>query len=136
MSGGARHLLRDLGFWPVRHAQAKAHVVGDRHVRVERVGLEHHGDAAVGRFRVGHVATANEDLAAANFLQPRDHAEEGGFAASRRPDEDGEFAFLDGERYVVNHFGRAEALANVAELDFRHSYPFTAPTAMPDTMRR
>jgi hypothetical protein len=35
-----------------RNAQAEGHVVVDRHVRVERVGLEHHGDAALGRRHV------------------------------------------------------------------------------------
>ena len=33
--------------------QAEADVLGHRHVRKQRVGLEHHGDAAVGRARCG-----------------------------------------------------------------------------------
>ena len=32
--------------------QREAHIVADRHVRVERVGLEHHGEAALGRRHV------------------------------------------------------------------------------------
>ena len=35
----------------LRQLQPEGHVVVDVHVRVERVGLEHHGDAALGRRR-------------------------------------------------------------------------------------
>ena len=54
--GRARNLLGDLGLWAVRHAQPEAHIVRNGHVRVERVGLEHHRHAAVGRLLVGDVA--------------------------------------------------------------------------------
>src|SRR6266702_1168779 len=45
---------------PGRAAQPhrEAHVVGDRHVRIERVVLKHHRDVALARRQVGDVAVA------------------------------------------------------------------------------
>ena len=66
-SQDARRLRRrapcDLVARHAAHAQAEAEVLLDRHVRVERVGLEHHGDAALGRIEIGDVLAADEDLA-------------------------------------------------------------------------
>ena len=54
-----RASISSLG-WP-RHLQAEAHVLAHRHVRVERVGLEHHGHAALGRIDVVYVHAADAD---------------------------------------------------------------------------
>ena len=48
------HLVTDLFFWDLIHFQPVAHVFGDRHVRIERIGLKNHGHAAVGRRDVIH----------------------------------------------------------------------------------
>jgi hypothetical protein len=71
-------------------------VLAHRHVRVERVGLEHHGKAAVGG---GHgVASCRRcDLAAGDVLQPRDQPQKRGLAAARGADEDHELAVFDGQ---------------------------------------
>ena len=50
---------------PSPSLQAEGHVVVDGHVRVERVGLEHHRDAALGRRQVV------DDLAADHERRPR-----------------------------------------------------------------
>ena len=55
-----------------------------RHVRVERVVLEHHRDVALGRLEVVDHAAADRDLAAGDLLQPRDHAQQRDLAAARR----------------------------------------------------
>ncbi len=47
-AGSLGNLAVDLGPGDAEHLQGEAHVFGNRHVRIERVGLEHHGDAAVG----------------------------------------------------------------------------------------
>ena len=49
--------------WP-GHLQAEGDVVAHGHMRIERVGLEHHGEAALGRRHVGHVDAVDHDLAA------------------------------------------------------------------------
>ena len=83
-------LGRDLG-----HLQREAHVVGHRHVRVERVVLEDHRDVAVLGRRVRDVAVADEDLAVVDLLQPGEHPQGGRLAAPRGPDEHHELAVVD-----------------------------------------
>ena len=52
---GALHPRFHVGGLEPGHAQAETHVGGDRHVRIQRVTLEHHGHAALrGRYIVGH----------------------------------------------------------------------------------
>ena len=46
-----------------RNLQAERHVAAHGHARIERVGLEHHGDAAILRLVPGDVAAADPDLA-------------------------------------------------------------------------
>jgi len=82
--------------------QPERHVLVDVHVRVERVVLEHHGDVAVlGRHVVDHVA-ADRDVAAADLLEPGDHAQGRALAAARRPDQDDEFLVGDVEVDTAN----------------------------------
>ena len=119
-----RHLLdapRNLRFRDAARLEPVAHVLADRHVRVERVGLEHHGDVAAARRQVGDVAVADQDLAAGHVLEPGDHPQERRLAAPRRADEheklavgDEEVEVVDGDRPVV------EGLAQIAELELGH----------------
>jgi hypothetical protein len=88
-------LAVDLGARPVDVLQPEAHVLAHRHVRVERVGLEHHGKAAVGGGDGVHDLAADGDLAAGDGLQPRDHPQERGLAAARGADEDAELPLGD-----------------------------------------
>src|SRR5882762_4468597 len=54
--------------------QRKRYVVVDREVRVERIALENHGDAAFAGRKVVDHAAANEDIAGRWRLQSGDHA--------------------------------------------------------------
>ncbi len=56
-----------------RHAtylHAEADVPGHCHVGIERIGLEHHGDVALGRMQVVHLAARDPDFAAGDGLEP------------------------------------------------------------------
>ena len=64
-------------------------------MRIERVGLEHHGDVAVLRRDVVDQPLADADLAAGDLLQPGDHAQQGRLAAAGRADQHDELAVGD-----------------------------------------
>ena len=60
------------------------------------------------------------DLAGADLFEPGDHPQQGGLAAARRADEDGEGAFVDRKVDAVDHFERLEALPDIPEFDRSH----------------
>ena len=104
------------------HLQAEGEVLVDRHVRVEGVGLEDHGDAAVaGMHAVDHPA-GDADVALGDRFQPGGHAQERGLAAAGRADEDDERAFLDLQVDAVQDRHRPEILLQplVFDVAFGH----------------
>ena len=118
--GGALHALVDLGPRRPPQLHGEGHVVGDRHVRVERVVLEHHGDVALFRGDVVDDALADADLPRRDVLESRDHAQQGRFPAAGRADQDDELAVPDVDRHAVDNRRRPEGLADVPDLDARH----------------
>ena len=114
-AGGFRNLAVDLGLLRAQHLERKAHILGHRHMRVERVGLEHHGDAAIrSRHRI-HGLAADQQLTGGDLLQPGDHAQQGGLAAAGWADENDQLAVLDGERDVADGLDPAEGFGDVFE---------------------
>jgi hypothetical protein len=65
----------DLGLVGAGEFEGKTHVLGDGHVRVERVILEDHRDVAFLGFSVGDVASADQNAAAIDVLQSSKHAQ-------------------------------------------------------------
>ncbi|MNL60838.1 hypothetical protein D3C87_1846860 [compost metagenome] len=51
-------------------------------MRIEGIGLEHHGKAAIGRADVIDLDAIDLDLAAGDLFQAGDAAQQGGFAAA------------------------------------------------------
>ena len=84
----------DLGLGHPRDLQRKGDVVEDRHVRIERVVLEHHRDVAVLGMHVVDELVADPDAAVGDLLEPGDHAQRRRLAAARRPDEHEELAVV------------------------------------------
>jgi hypothetical protein len=123
--------------------QREPHVVRHRHVRVQRVVLEHHRDVPVlGRLVVDDLAV-DAQLAVGDVLQPGDHAQAGGLPAARGADEDDELAVGDVQVGLLDGLGAVRVpLGEVVELDGCHvsgasSNPVTAPRAvLPAAIRR
>ncbi|MNS75462.1 hypothetical protein D3C72_1089840 [compost metagenome] len=77
------------------HVQAERDVFAHRHRRVQRVGLEHHGDVAVLRRQVVDDLAVDEDFAGRDAFQAGHHVEQGRLAGAGAADEDQELAILD-----------------------------------------
>src|SRR5690606_13872672 len=109
----------------VRLAADRAQRIGDvieyRHVRPERVGLEDHVDAApLGRHKDAALGreddgTVDLDLAGIWALKTRDAAQQRGFTATGRAEQDDEIVALDIERDVVDRRDHFRALASSLE---------------------
>ena len=72
----------DLGLGIALEPQPERHVLGHRHVWVERVVLEHHRDVPVLRRHVVDDDVVDRDLAVGDLLEPGDHAERRRLAAA------------------------------------------------------
>src|SRR3546814_2721794 len=69
--GGPAHTLGDGRFVGASELQREAHVVGDRHMRIERVVLEHHGNVALLWRNAVHHQVTDADLACRDALEDR-----------------------------------------------------------------
>ena len=123
-----------------RELEPERHVVVGAHMRVERVGLEHHRDAALLRGEVVHHDVVDQDLAGIRVLEARDEAQQGRLPAARRADEDDELARPDRQVDAADHGRAPEGFRQPAQHDPAHPahlpHPFTAPAVSPATMRR
>jgi hypothetical protein len=117
---GALHAGLGLGLRRAPQAQREAHILRHRHMRIERVILEDHGDVAVFRRDVIDDAVGDADLAGGHVLEAGDHPEQGRLPAAGRPDEDHEFAIGDRNIDAVDDFDRAEFLVDPADIDRCH----------------
>ena len=63
-------------------AQPKTHVLAHRHVRIERVVLEHHRHVALVRLEVCHRPVVEDHRAGARPLEPGDAGERRALAAA------------------------------------------------------
>ena len=116
------HLLDALVDLGLRHAfllQAEGDVVLDRHVRKQRVGLEHHVDRApVGRDAF-HVLAVEHDAARRRLVEAGEHAQQRRLAAARGAEQREELALVDDQRQVVDGDEIAELLGDVLKRDIR-----------------
>ncbi len=109
------HARVDVGRRHPADPEPVGHVLAHRHVRVERVVLEHHRDVAVLRLEPVDDARADRDLAGRDRLEPGNHPQERRLAATRRTDDHDELAVGDVGRDAVDHLELAVLLADVAE---------------------
>ncbi len=120
--------LRNLGFRRLAHLEPEGQVLAHRQMRIERVALKDHGDVAIARLGRGDVDPIHDDGAARQRLEAGDAAQERRLAAARRTDEHEQLAVGDGERDVAQNARRAAILADVYDLQLRHTRPRRALT--------
>jgi len=98
------------------HFHAEGDVPAHRHVRIERIGLKHHGDVPVCRLDPVHAVAPDRDFPGGDVLQTGDHVEQGGLATARRADEDEEFAFLNGDIGFVQDLNSSVGLGRLLDV--------------------
>ena len=114
---GLLHGIRRLG-----HLEAEGEVLPNRHVGIERIRLEHHGDPAVLRGNPIDDPPAHDDGAGRHRLEAGDHAQQGRLAAAGGSYEDDEGVLLDRQFNPVQDLERPKALAKVVELHERRAH--------------
>jgi hypothetical protein len=107
--------LADLRLRHARQAQPERDVLEHTHVRIQRIALEHHRQAALCRRRLVDALAVDADLALADLFQSRDHAQHGRLAAARRADQHDEFAVPDRKRDVLLNMGTAFSRVGLAD---------------------
>ena len=66
-------------------------------MRVKRIVLKHHGNVALGRFKLVYYFAADTDFAIAYVFKPCHHAQQGRFATARGPN--------DNDKLAITYFG-------------------------------
>jgi hypothetical protein len=128
--------LVDLGLWNPGNAQSECHVLIDRHVRIESIGLEHHGNAALGRRHRVHPLPIDDEVAGCYRLEPRDRTQQCRLSAAGGTDEDNEFSRLYVEVDPVQDFKIGIRLAYVSQRQISHrsrSIFLISPARTPDS---
>ena len=88
------YLLLDLIGRHTHIFQAVGNVLFHRHMGIQRIILEHHGDPPVLRRRLVDLLPVDKQVASGNFLKPRHHPQGRGFSAAGRPHKGDKFLFF------------------------------------------
>eukprot|EP01133_Synstelium_polycarpum_P020280 gene20280-biopygen16633 len=102
----------------IAHLQAEADVLAHRHVRKQRIVLEHHAETAILRLQRVDALVIDEYAAARRGEQAGDAIERGGFAAAGGAEQSDELALADGKRHVLQRIVRTEGAAHAVKTDF------------------
>ena len=97
-------LAGDLRLFAATHAQAVGHVLGYRHVRPQRIGLEHHGRVALFGRQGGDVAAGQTNAAGDRPDEPRYRPKQGRLAAAGTAEKGDEAAVLHRQSHRLQHF--------------------------------
>ena len=99
--GSRANLAVDLVLGDLLELERKRHVLVHRHIGVQSIALEHHGDVAVLGRHVVDALAVDEHIARGNVLQAGDHAHRRGLTAARGANEDDELLVVNGEVEVL-----------------------------------
>ena len=110
-------------------------------MRIERIRLEHHRQAAFGRRNVDHIAAVDQNFPACDILETGYQAQQRGLPATRRSDENHKGAVLDVQIGVLDDVDRPERFAHSLQRDLAHDAVLslvylTAPNVSPRTSCR
>ena len=99
--GSRANFAVDLVLGDLLELKRKRHVLVHRHIGVQSIALEHHGDVAVLGRHVVDALAVDEHIARGDVLQAGDHAHRRGLTAARGANEDDELLVVNGEVEVL-----------------------------------
>ena len=121
--GGFLDLAVNLVLGHLLQLQGEGHVLVDRHMGVQGVGLEDHGDVAVLGSHIVHDLAVDKELALADLFQAGHHAQSGGLAAAGGTNQnnklligDVQVELLDGDDAAVGDLKVGLLLGSIALL--------------------
>ena len=91
------------------HQQRHGDVLPRGQVRIERIGLEHHRDIALGGAQPGDIAAVDRDAAGIRAFDPGHDAHQRRLAAAGRADQGDKLAGRDPQRHAVKCRHRAKS---------------------------
>ena len=109
------HALTNFGPGPLLHLQAIGDVFVHRHMGKQRVVLEHGIQRAMLWGGMGNVMARQANYPGVWLLKTRHQAQQGGFAATRRPQKGDELAVQDVQVQRVQHGFVIERLGDVLQ---------------------
>ena len=118
------HVLDQLdtfGLLHPAHLQRETDILFHRHVRIERVALENHGDVAFGRVQIIDHLTVQNDLSRRQWHQACNRIQQRGLSAARRANKYKEAAFFELDADVLQNIVVADLLAEVLDFEKANS---------------
>ena len=112
----------DLGLRIALQPQPERHVLRHRHVRVERIVLEHHRDVAILWRHVVDDIAPDHDVAAGDILQACDHPQRRRLAAAGRTHQHHELMVGDIEIDAADRLDLVIALHNLTQRNVSHAF--------------
>src|SRR6266568_8349693 len=105
--------------------QRKCNVFVHREVRIKRIALENHGDAALTWGKIVDHAAADEDFAGRGRFESGDHTQKRGLPGAGRPQEDQKLALASFQIHIVNssEFSFFEYFCQIARDNDSHRVP-------------
>src|SRR5260370_27225910 len=117
---GFRDLRRHLHSWYLAHLEAERDILVDRHVREQRIALEHEAGVALPRRQCGDVEVAEVHGAGGWLDEAGDDTQCRGLAAAGRAEQDEEFALGNVERNIIDGPEVAVGLGDATQPQARH----------------
>src|SRR4051812_12309377 len=111
---------RALALVPAADLQPELDVLRGRHVREQRVRLEHHAHVALRRRDVRDVLAVDDDPAAVGSIEAGDEPQRRRLAAARRAEQREELALAELHLDPVERLDGAEVAVQVPELEVGH----------------
>ena len=103
-----RHARIDLGPLQAMHAQAEADICGNRHMREQRVRLEHGVHWPSVRRQCADVTSVQHDATGVGLHEPADRAQQCRLAGAGAAEQHEQFAWCDAQVEAIHRCCRAE----------------------------